>query len=122
MGAGLGVRNPAVEQRLKRKRGGRGPRREGAGLRIRGLAGAAIEGGLDMLGYMNQARFLIDAGIGKLLLRTPREDTRRYLPRANAVQTLTSTAEMGELFKVLIVGTQVDLPGGFGEGPGVRKT
>jgi SAM-dependent MidA family methyltransferase len=86
------------------------------------VASAAIEGGLDMLGYMNQARFLIDAGIGKLLLRTPREDTRRYLPRANAVQTLTSTAEMGELFKVLIVGTQVDLPGGFGEGLGVRKT
>ena len=79
------------------------------------IARAAMDGGLDMLGYMNQARFLIDAGIGDLLLRTPLEDKVRYLPRANAVQKLTSTAEMGELFKVLVVGTQVSLPAGFGE-------
>ena len=80
------------------------------------IARAAVDGGLDMLAYMNQGRFLIDAGIGDLLLRTPLEDKIRYLPRANAVQKLTSTAEMGELFKVLIVGTQVSLPEGFGEG------
>ena len=79
------------------------------------IAQAAVDGGLDMLAYMNQARFLIDAGIGELLLRTPLEDKIRYLPRANAVQKLTSTAEMGELFKVLVVGTQVSLPEGFGE-------
>jgi SAM-dependent MidA family methyltransferase len=79
------------------------------------IARAAMDGGLEMLAYMNQARFLIDAGIGDLLLRTPLEDKVRYLPRANAVQKLTSTAEMGELFKVLVVGTQVSLPAGFGE-------
>ncbi len=79
------------------------------------IAQAAVDGGLDMLAYMNQARFLIDAGIGELLSRTPLEDKIRYLPRANAVQKLTSTAEMGELFKVLVVGTQVSLPEGFGE-------
>ena len=78
------------------------------------IAQAAIEGGLDMLTYMNQARFLIEAGIGDILLRTPIEDTLRYFPRANAVQKLTSTAEMGELFKVLVVGTGVTLPAGFG--------
>ena len=79
------------------------------------IAAAAMDGGLEMLAYMNQARFLIDAGIGDLLLRTPLEDKLRYLPRANAVQKLTSTAEMGELFKVLIVGTAVTLPDGFGD-------
>ncbi|MES2831818.1 MAG: SAM-dependent methyltransferase [Pseudomonadota bacterium] len=79
------------------------------------IAQAAVDGGLDMLAYMSQAQFLISAGIGHLLLRTPPEDTMRYLPRANAVQRLTSTAEMGELFKVLIVGTQIDLPPAFGE-------
>jgi len=79
------------------------------------IAQAAVDGGLDMLAYMSQAQFLIDAGIGNLLLRTPPEDTMRYLPRANAVQRLTSTAEMGELFKVLIVGTRIDLPAGFGD-------
>ena len=86
------------------------------------IAQAAIDGGLEMLGYMNQARFLIDAGIGELLLRTPLEDKLRYLPRANAVQKLTSTAEMGELFKVLVVGTEVSLPAGFGEGIRARHT
>ena len=80
------------------------------------IARAAVDRGLDMLGYMTQARFLIDAGIGDLLLRTPLEDKLRYLPRANAVQKLTSTAEMGELFKALVVGTEVSLPNGFGEG------
>ena len=80
------------------------------------IARAAIDGGLEMLGYMSQARFLIEAGIGELLLRTPLEDKLRYLPRANAVQKLTSTAEMGELFKVLMVGTHVSLPNGFGDG------
>lgn len=79
------------------------------------MAQAAVDSGLDMLGYMNQARFLIDAGIGALLLRTPLDDPLRYLPRANAVQKLTSTAEMGELFKVLIVGTHLQLPPGFGD-------
>ncbi|MBC7513356.1 MAG: SAM-dependent methyltransferase, partial [Herminiimonas sp.] len=48
------------------------------------IATAAIDGGLEMLAYMNQARFLIDAGIGDLLLRTPLEDKLRYLQRANA--------------------------------------
>ena len=86
------------------------------------IAGAAVDSGLEMLGYMNQARFLIAAGIGELLLRTPLEDKLRYLPRANAVQKLTSTAEMGELFKVLIVGTHVSLPDGFGDAVRSRRT
>ncbi len=63
-----------------------------------------------MLAYMNQARFLIDAGIGELLLRTDPADAMNYLPQANAVQKLVSPAEMGELFKVLVVGKDVELP------------
>jgi SAM-dependent MidA family methyltransferase len=77
------------------------------------IARAAIEGGLDVLGYMNQAAFLLDAGIGDLLLRIPPTDKLRYLPQANAVQRLTSPAEMGELFKVLVVGKKVQLPAKF---------
>lgn len=77
------------------------------------IARAAIEGGLDILGYMNQAAFLLDAGIGDVLLRTPPTDKLRYLPQANAVQRLTSPAEMGELFKVLVVGKNVQLPTKF---------
>ena len=77
------------------------------------IARAALDGGLDVLGYLSQAAFLLEAGIGELLLRTAPADSRRYLPLANAVQKLTSPAEMGELFKVLVVGKQLRLPERF---------
>jgi SAM-dependent MidA family methyltransferase len=77
------------------------------------MARAAIDGGLDLLGYLSQAAFLLEAGLGDLLLRTPADDARHYLPQANAVQKLTSPAEMGELFKVLVVGTKLRLPERF---------
>jgi SAM-dependent MidA family methyltransferase len=68
------------------------------------MARAALEAGLDLLAYTSQAGFLLEAGIGQLLARTPVEDSMRYLPAANALQRLISPAEMGELFKVLVVG------------------
>lgn len=73
------------------------------------MASAAADSGLDVLAYMSQAAFLLTAGLGEVLLRTQPEDTLRYLPRANAVQKLTSPAEMGELFKVLVVGKHIEL-------------
>ncbi|WP_034296344.1 class I SAM-dependent methyltransferase [Herbaspirillum sp. RV1423] len=74
------------------------------------MARAAAEGGLEVLGYASQAAFLLSAGIGDLLLRTPPEQSAQYLPQANAVQKLISPAEMGELFKVLAVGKHIDWP------------
>lgn len=71
---------------------------------------AALDGGAELLGYTCQAAFLLNAGIGDLLLRTPPSEPLRFLPQANAVQRLTSPAEMGELFKVLVVGKGVELP------------
>jgi len=71
------------------------------------MALAAHGAGLDVLGYMSQAAFLLASGIGELLLRTNPEDALRYLPQSKAVQKLVSPAEMGELFKVLIVGKDV---------------
>ena len=73
------------------------------------LAVAAQDGGLEVLGYASQAAFLIGAGIGELLLRTDPQDAAAFLPQANAVQKLLSPAEMGELFKVLVVGRAVEL-------------
>jgi SAM-dependent MidA family methyltransferase len=78
------------------------------------MAQAAVDSGLELLGYTSQAAFLLDAGIGELLLRTPPEDAKRYLPQANAMQKLISPAEMGELFKVLVVGKDAALPDRFG--------
>jgi SAM-dependent MidA family methyltransferase len=73
------------------------------------MALAAQDAGLDVLGYMSQAAFLLACGIGELLLQTDPEDTLRYLPQSKAVQKLVSPAEMGELFKVLLVGLGVEL-------------
>lgn len=74
------------------------------------MALAAQDAGLEVLGYMNQASFLLACGIGDLLLRTDPNDAVRYLPQSKAVQKLVSPAEMGELFKVLMVGKGVELP------------
>ncbi|WP_092416845.1 class I SAM-dependent methyltransferase [Collimonas sp. OK307] len=77
------------------------------------MAVAALDTGLDLLGYSSQAAFLLEAGIGKLLLRTPPENALAYLPQANALQKLVSPAEMGELFKVLAIGVNAELPARF---------
>jgi SAM-dependent MidA family methyltransferase len=74
------------------------------------MALAAQDAGIGVLGYLNQSGFLIGAGIGELLLRTSPEDAAAYLPQARAMQKLVSPAEMGELFKVLVVGKGVELP------------
>lgn len=77
------------------------------------MAYAAVRGGLEMAGYMSQAAFLLSAGLGDRLLQTAPDDAQAYLPKSNAVQKLTSPAEMGELFKVLVVGKGVELPDRF---------
>jgi SAM-dependent MidA family methyltransferase len=74
------------------------------------MALAAQDAGADVLAYMSQAAFLLGAGIGDLLLRTDPADAKAYLPQANALHKLLSPAEMGELFKVLVVGNGVELP------------
>ena len=71
---------------------------------------AGQSAGLDLLCYTSQAAFLLQMGIGDLLLRTSPTDPMRYLPQANALQKLVSPAEMGELFKVLVMGVNVTLP------------
>jgi len=74
------------------------------------MALAAQDAGLPVLAYMSQAAFLIGGGIGELLLENNPEDALRFLPQSRAVQKLVSPAEMGELFKVLVVGQAVTLP------------
>ena len=74
------------------------------------MALAAQDGGADVLAYMNQAAFLLGAGIGDLLMALDPEQARTFLPASRAVQKLVSPAEMGELFKVLVIGHGVALP------------
>jgi SAM-dependent MidA family methyltransferase len=66
------------------------------------LAEAALDTGAEVLGYMSQARFLINGGIADHLSRAASPcDPKHYLPAAGGVQKLLSEAEMGELFKVI---------------------
>ena len=59
-----------------------------------GIALAAQDAGLTVLGYCNQARFLINCGIGPRLDAAP-------LPQRAQAQHLLQEHEMGELFKVI---------------------
>lgn len=74
------------------------------------IAAAAQNGGAALLGYTTQAQFLINCGIIDLLSSTPASDARAYAPLAAQVQKLTSPAEMGELFKVIALGKNIDAP------------
>ncbi|MDO8702505.1 MAG: SAM-dependent methyltransferase [Undibacterium sp.] len=74
------------------------------------MAQAGLDAGLDLLLYTSQAGFLLEAGLAQFLQRTSTDDPMQYLPKANAVQKLISPAEMGELFKVLVLGCGVELP------------
>ena len=68
------------------------------------IAECGIDAGLELLGYTNQAFFLINCGITGLLQDTSPENLRDYLPLSAQLQKLTSPAEMGDLFKVIALG------------------
>lgn len=74
------------------------------------IAEAGHEAGLDVLGYTNQASFLINCGLGERLAVRREEDSRSALRAAGAVQMLISPNEMGELFKVIALGRGIDEP------------
>jgi len=81
------------------------------------VATAARAGGLELVGYATQAQFLVNCGITEVMSRTPAEDAARYLPLANQANRLLSTAEMGELFKVIALARGFSAPlTGFREG------
>lgn len=74
------------------------------------IAEAGNEAGLALLGYGPQAEFLLDCGVLDILARAAPDSGARYLKSAADVQRLLSPAEMGELFKVMVLGRGVDGP------------
>jgi len=74
------------------------------------VAEAAVASGGRLAGYTTQANFLLDAGIADLLAQVPADQPGRYLPLAAVAQRLLSPAEMGELFKVMVIARGCDLP------------
>lgn len=84
------------------------------------MADAALSGGMEVLGYVTQAQFLVNCGITELLaerLQAGRPEDPAWLATSNAAQRLLSPAEMGELFKVIAFGKGIDIsPAGFTRG------
>ncbi len=79
------------------------------------LAEAGIESGLDYLGYTSQAYFLYGNGLEAMLTEAKEhaEDLEWY-KIAQSIQILVMPAEMGERFKVLALGRNIELePQGF---------
>ena len=75
-----------------------------------GIAIAAQDAGLDVVGYTSQARFLMNCGVLDLLQGAD-------LPTLAHAQKLLTEHEMGELFKVLALAKACDLaPLGFASG------
>lgn len=75
-----------------------------------GIAEAGHDAGLAVLGYTNQAGFLINCGLGERLAERRRLDAESALRASGAVQTLISPGEMGELFKALALGRGIAEP------------
>ena len=65
------------------------------------IAEAGERAGLTVAGFSSQAAFLLATGLLERLADVGAPDSPAYLREAAAVHTLTSPAEMGELFKVL---------------------
>jgi len=74
------------------------------------VAEAGFEAGLDVLGYTNQAGFLINCGIGELLARRQAAGGKQALSASGAVKVLLAPGEMGELFKVIALGRGIATP------------
>jgi SAM-dependent MidA family methyltransferase len=68
------------------------------------IAEAGHGAGLAVLGYTSQAQFLVNCGVTEILATSRPEDVRTYAPLAAHAQKLLSPAEMGELFKVMVLG------------------
>ena len=74
------------------------------------IAAAGYHAGLDLIGYTTQAHFLFNLGLLDLLANQfPQTDTPKYIQAAHAVHVLTAPHEMGELFKVIAFGKDIDV-------------
>lgn len=73
------------------------------------IAEAGFDAGLDVLGYTNQASFLINCGIGDLLTARQEVGGEQALRAGSAVQMLLAPHEMGEMFKAIALGKGIEL-------------
>ncbi|WP_199901191.1 class I SAM-dependent methyltransferase [Neisseria cinerea] len=73
------------------------------------IAQAGTDAGLDLIGYLPQSHFLLNLGIIELLAQTGKTNSAAYIREAAAVQKLIDQHEMGELFKVIAFGKNINI-------------
>ncbi|MDH5408573.1 MAG: class I SAM-dependent methyltransferase [Gammaproteobacteria bacterium] len=73
------------------------------------IAEAAYEAGFSIDGYTSQGNFLLGSGLAELA-QTAEDDVKTQLLVANQIKKLTLPHEMGELFKVIGLSKQLDVP------------
>lgn len=76
------------------------------------VAEAALAGGLSIAGYTNQANFLLANGLTELasVHADNNSDLRAQLTTASQIKRLILPGEMGELFKVMALTRNLDMP------------
>lgn len=74
------------------------------------MAEAAVDNGLEVLGYTSQAAFLVASGMEQLMASSNPENAADHLALTNQINKLTHPAEMGELFKVIALGKGIEQP------------
>ena len=72
------------------------------------IADAATEQGLDFIGYTTQAAFLMACGITDFLAALGDTAGEKYIKTVAAVQKLLNPHEMGELFKCIAFGKNIN--------------
>ncbi len=74
------------------------------------VAEAAMESGLEVLGYTQQGPFLLALGLTESVRHDEEGPTRERLALTQELKKLLLPSEMGELFKVIALGKNVAAP------------
>ena len=81
------------------------------------VAEAAITSGFDVMGYTTQAQFLFGSGLPEIfekkMAQLSEDDIKQQVYLSQQVKTLTLPGEMGERFKVMALGKDIE-PGLIG--------
>lgn len=76
------------------------------------VAEAAVNAGFDVMGYTTQAQFLFGCGLPEIfenkMSQLSEDNIRQQLHLAQQVKTLTLPGEMGERFKVMALGKDIE--------------